>query len=472
MPTQAAIVQGLQGFALAAALLLALIAAVFWSRRQARPSWGLGWLGLAFACGAVINLPPLYLAPGQSVYGSAFVWLLIPVGLTGVGALTVGLRRFAGDPVPRPGRALLGVAAWLLLSATALRLLGAGELGGHIATALIYLWLLWICRQAGRADPGLQLGWVSAMLWITPVGVVLAALLGMDPNLLRHAGAVPFSMLGIALLLATLARYHQELAGELQRRERAEAELRQLNLDLERRIELRTEELRDMVGGLESFNRMVSHDLRGPLGGLKGLSALALQALDAGDAARARRMLDLMHQESERLVQLVHDLLTLARVNHTELALRPTPLDAVLDEALDMLALSEGDALRARVQREHLPTAQADGALLRQVFVNLLSNAVKFSGGGADVQVRVRGDEQPGEVVVEVRDHGRGFPPERAAELFQPFRRLHGEEVPGTGVGLTIVRRVIERHGGRVWAEGRPGQGASFFFTLPAVERG
>lgn len=267
-------------------------------------------------------------------------------------------------------------------------------------------------------------------------------------------------------MVAALGRYQVELDAELERRECAEAQLRRLNASLEERIEARTVELRDMVEGLESFNRMVSHDLRGPLGGLSGLSALAGQALAEGDTPRAQRMLELMRSETGRLVELVSDLLMLARVSHADIELRPTALDGVLDEALQVLALSHGAELIQAIAREPLPEAQADGRLIRQVFVNLLSNALKFSAGRPGL--RVRGGRDSREVVVEVRDHGVGFPEARAAELFQPFRRLHGDAYAGTGIGLTIVRRIVERHGGRVWAEGRPGDGASFFFSLPS----
>lgn len=241
-------------------------------------------------------------------------------------------------------------------------------------------------------------------------------------------------------MVAALGRYQVELDAELERRERAEAQLRRLNASLEERIEARTVELRDMVEGLESFNRMVSHDLRGPLGGLSGLSALAGQALAEGDTPRAQRMLELMRSETGRLVELVSDLLMLARVSHADIELRPTALDGVLDEALQVLALSHGAELVQAIAREPLPEARADGRLLRQVFVNLLGNALKFSAGQPGLRVRVRGGRDSREVVVEVRDHGVGFPEARAAELFQPFRRLHGDAYAGTGIGPATVR--------------------------------
>lgn len=268
-------------------------------------------------------------------------------------------------------------------------------------------------------------------------------------------------------MVAGIGRYHLELGAELARRERAEADLRALNASLEQRIAERTAELQTLVGELRSFNRMVSHDLRGPLGGLVGLAALAGQTLDSGDAARVKHMLAVMGKEMQRLLGLVGELLALARASHGEIERAPVSLETVFDEAQAALALSLGARAAQRVVREPLPACSADAALLRQVFINLISNALKFSSSRPDTEVRVRARHAAGEIVVEVRDEGVGFDAARAAELFRPFGRLHGADFVGTGIGLSIVRRIVERHGGRVWAEGRPGAGASFFFALP-----
>lgn len=116
-----------------------------------------------------------------------------------------------------------------------------------------------------------------------------------------------------------------------------------------------------------------------------------------------------------------------------------------------------------------LPKASVDPQLMRQVFINLVGNALKFAGAAVDARVHVSAIRRPDAVVVEVRDNGPGFESDRAQDLFQPFKRLHGSGYEGSGIGLTIVRRIVERHGGKVWAEGRPAQGASFFFSVPAV---
>jgi signal transduction histidine kinase len=222
-----------------------------------------------------------------------------------------------------------------------------------------------------------------------------------------------------------------------------------------------------MVAGLESFNRSVSHDLRGPLGGVATLTRLAIDAVARGDTARALPMLDAVAGQADSLGKLVTDLLTLARVGDATLAVRPVDLGQCMQEATEQLRLA-GQAVGAveAVKADALGSVHADAGLLRQVFVNLIGNALKFSRGAAQPQVRVEMTREPDRVVVAVRDNGAGFAPERAGELFEPFRRLHGAAFEGTGLGLTIVRRIVERHGGSVWAEGRPGQGASFYVSL------
>lgn len=457
-----------EALAFGAGLVQAALAVVFWRGRRVRPDWGLSWLALAFTCSAAINLPGALLAGAiRQPPGLAFAMIVL-LGLTTLAALVVGVRMFIGRRSRSPWRSFAVVVLAFLMLATVTRLLVGRELGGHLATAVVFLYLAGLTAGAMRRLTGAANGLVLFSVLLHPAMVLVALGAGVDKVLLSLWSAVPYAMVGLGLLVAGIGRYHVELRAELGRRERAEAELRQLNASLEHRIEERTLELREMVGGLESFNRMVSHDLRGPLGGLAGLTALAQRATDEGDNVRLRRMLSLMGQETQRLVGLVGDLLVLARVNHADLELSTVPLDTVLDEALQSLVVSLGETAVSHVVREPLPPVRADRTLMRQVFVNLLGNALKFSTDQAQALVSVRGDRSPHEVVVEVRDNGIGFPPDRAAELFAPFKRLHGQDYDGTGIGLTIVRRIVERHGGRVWAEGRPGQGASFYFSLPA----
>jgi signal transduction histidine kinase len=231
----------------------------------------------------------------------------------------------------------------------------------------------------------------------------------------------------------------------------------------------RTAELHEVIAGLESFNRSVSHDLRGPLGGIAGVSRLAREALGRGDTDGAARYLEAIAAQAEASSQLVGSLLALARVSEVDLAPQPLDLDRFVRETLEQIRLAEPAGARLPVTLNPLPRVHADPQLLRQVYLNLVGNALKFSREAASPQVELGACEQDGEQVLYVRDNGVGFDAERADGLFEPFRRLHGaQRFQGSGVGLSIVKRIVERHGGRVWAQSRPDAGATFFFSLGA----
>jgi len=320
---------------------------------------------------------------------------------------------------------------------------------------------------AGRREPGVGHGVVAAALLSYPVAVGSAIWRAAGTDAFRYVVILPLSATGLTLIVISLSRARTRLQRELQRRQEAEAALRTLNQTLEQRVDERTEELHGVIAGLESFNRMVSHDLRGPLAGLSGLSPLVQQYYDEGKSEQARELLSLIATQTERLSDLVSDLLTLCRLSEGQLQRRRAPLDESLREALETLALTVGEAGVAHVQAQPLPTANVDPSLIRQVFVNLIGNALKFSRHAAPPRVEVSATQHDGEIVLSVKDNGAGFDMARARDLFEPFKRLHaGYE--GSGIGLTIVRRIVERHGGRAWAEGRPGEGAAFYVSLPA----
>jgi signal transduction histidine kinase len=271
-----------------------------------------------------------------------------------------------------------------------------------------------------------------------------------------------------------LARLHAELLeargaerAEAERRLSAEAALRQTQASVEQCVAQRTLELSRAIVELEAFNQMVSHDLRGPLHGLANLSSLLQGDLEQGEAANTRRRLALIEKQTRHLAHLVEDLLTLSHVSRLALERAPAGLDALAREALQTLALGPAQDRLDSVAIGPLPTLTVEAGLLRQVFVNLLSNALKFTRDTVAPRIEVLAEGGDTDWTVVVRDNGVGFDAARAPELFQPFRRLHGARFEGTGIGLTIVRRIVERHGGRIWADGRPGTGATFRFTLP-----
>lgn len=452
------------GLAFGAGAMLAMLALCFAVGHRLRPRWGLAWLALAMALAALRSL-----GTSAGLASAAVDQLAALLAASSIAALFTGLRLYVGLSAAAPWlEFVLMSAAWMLLRELG-RWSGLPQLSGPLASTLLFVYLSALCAGRLRPVAGPAHKLAAVVLVLNPLLVVGIGIgvLGLNLQQLRGWSALALALVGLGLLMAAMGRLRGELNNELAARQLAEASLRLLNDSLEQRIRERTEELQGLVDGLESFNRMVSHDLQGPLGGLSGLAAVVRRALQAGDHARADQLLGLMANETRRLGELVNQLLVLARVTNAEPALRDTALDAVLAEALQALAVSHGEAALACVHAQRLPHAQVDPSLLRQVFVNLVGNALKFCRHAARPEVRVQAARSTDEVVVEVRDNGPGFDPALASELFQPFRRLHGGEVEGHGIGLSIVRRIVERHGGRVWAEGRPQQGASFFFSLP-----
>jgi signal transduction histidine kinase len=321
----------------------------------------------------------------------------------------------------------------------------------------------WAMRREPRAGHAI----VMLAVLVYPASV-LAALAGW----LSLVGAgislvIPHAVLGMTILTTGLVRAQANSARELAAREAIQAELERTNQTLELRVALRTAQLRETIEGLESFNRSVSHDLRGPLGGITGVARLAREALGRGDLSAADSLLAAIARQSESSTDLVTSLLQLARSAEGAIDRRPVHTAMLVREVADLLAGATATTPQIVCIADSLPDLQADPALVRQVFANLLANGIKFSASAAQPRVEVGAERSPeGAVVFHVRDNGVGFTEAQVRELFIPFRRLHAEHFEGHGIGLTIVRRIVERHGGRLWAEGKPGEGATFYFTL------
>lgn len=261
-----------------------------------------------------------------------------------------------------------------------------------------------------------------------------------------------------------LARTLASLLADLQQREQ---ELTSLNEGLETRVQERTASLRRANDDLRAFSRSVSHDIQGPLGSMAQL--LTQTVANDGDAlpAHTREVLRTVAQECERLKQLSAELLTLAMVEQSAIAVEPVDHRALAQDVVAQLSIGASSAF-PKVEIGPLPTLPGDPVMLRQVWSNLLSNAVKFTSKVLAPRIEVSAEARGGEVVFTVADNGAGFDEAQSERLFGVFQRLHrASQFPGTGVGLSIVRRVVLRHGGRVWAESPPGQGARFHFSLP-----
>ncbi len=255
-------------------------------------------------------------------------------------------------------------------------------------------------------------------------------------------------------------------AQDITARKRAEEEIRQLNAELEQRVRDRTAQLEAANQELEAFAYSVSHDLRAPLRGIDGWSLALAEDFGGKLDPQARRYLERVRSEARHMDQLIDDLLELSRVARAPLSRGPVDLAAMAaDIAARLCEAQPGRPLEVAIQPD-LP-ARGDARLLEVALTNLLGNAFKFSGKRAGARIEFGRTELAGLAVFYVRDNGAGFDMAHAASLFRAFQRLHSaSEYPGTGVGLAIVKRIVERHGGRIWAEAQAGRGATFYFTL------
>jgi PAS domain S-box-containing protein len=249
---------------------------------------------------------------------------------------------------------------------------------------------------------------------------------------------------------------------------RAEAAIRALNEDLERRVERRTAALALANQEMESFAYSISHDLRAPVRALSGFSEILLREHSLDLREEGSRLLGRIAHNAQRMGDMVDDLLRLSRVGRGELDWQPADFNAVVKEAI---AARCGEYPLTHVVTAALPGANCDRGLIRQVFENLIGNALKYSSKAAAPKVEIGVEIGTGthgvETVYFVRDNGTGFDMQYADKLFGIFQRLHTQsEFPGTGVGLVIVKRIIERHAGRIWAHAKPDEGATFYFTL------
>jgi two-component system, sensor histidine kinase and response regulator len=244
-------------------------------------------------------------------------------------------------------------------------------------------------------------------------------------------------------------------------------DLRVRNAALERALREHAAELEAANRELESFSYSVSHDLRAPLRSIHGFSKILLAEFSAQLPEEARRLLDRVAANAVRMGDLIEDLLRFSRVARQPLQRRPVQVGDLVREVLDELRAPDPErALELSIGA--LPDCVADRSLLRQVFSNLLSNALKYTRRCEAPCIGLGCDEVEGERRYFVRDNGAGFDMQHASKLFGVFSRLHtADQFEGTGIGLSIVQRIVQRHGGRIWAEAEVDKGATFYFTLP-----
>jgi two-component system sensor histidine kinase/response regulator len=246
--------------------------------------------------------------------------------------------------------------------------------------------------------------------------------------------------------------------------------LRIENAALQRRERDQALKLAAAYRDLESFSYSISHDLRSPLRAIRGMTQIYIEETGAALTDNGRKRLDQVIGGAERMDQMIEDLLRFCRVTHGSPGSTRIDLNAVVARLISELQVAEpGRKLEMRIAA--LPDCEGDPGLIEQVLANLLSNAFKFTRQRDDALVEVgtfrSENDGENEQVYFVRDNGAGFNMKYADKLFGVFQRLHSQDqFPGTGVGLSIVKRILERHGGRIWAESEPGKGATFFFVV------
>ncbi len=248
--------------------------------------------------------------------------------------------------------------------------------------------------------------------------------------------------------------------------QRAQDEIAALNTELERRVERRTADLQAVIRELESFAYAVSHDLRAPLRGIDGFAHVLGEDYEQALDDTALRYLQRIRGNAQKMGELIDGLLQLSRLSRSDMAVRTVDLTRLAHEVTDELAAAQPWRRVTTAVAEDL-RAEADPALARILLANLLGNAWRFTSRHEAARVEVGARDQDGELVFFVRDDGAGFDMAYAGKLFTAFQRLHSPgEFEGTGIGLATVQRIVRRHGGRVWAESAPEEGATFFFTL------
>ena len=453
--------------AVMAAFVLATLAVLFVALALRGDEPGMTWLGAGFALGAcwygyaAVHVPsaPLLVSPEQRFWSAVLTGANVAMGI----GVVIYLRE------ARRSRAwwialFLPMAAFLAALAIGLPV---PRVAANLATMVCYIGVGLLALRRAIDEPGAGHVVLGLALLAVPGTFAVLVALHTDPSAFRLLAVLPMLFFGMTLLTVSLQRRRRALEAEVARRAAAEAALNDANHNLETTVAERTVELQELVASLEGFNRSVSHDLRGPLGGIAGLARLASDAIGTGDLDMVHRSLAAISAQAETSTKLISALLQLARVGDARIAPRTVALEALTRDVIAQLQLAPGDAAKAQWIVGRLPDVQADADLLRPVLVNLITNALKFSRDAHPPIVRIEASVDAGEVTVHVRDNGVGFDAAAAGQLFEPFMRLHGRRFEGHGIGLSIVRRAVERHGGRVWADAEPDHGAAFHFTLP-----
>lgn len=276
-----------------------------------------------------------------------------------------------------------------------------------------------------------------------------------------------FVFISAALLYLLLSLQQRRDDAAMRALSEREAEIRRINADLEKRVAQRTEQLEATNRELEAFAYAVSHDLRAPLRSVSGFSQLLQESPTADLDAKSKHYLQRIHESSRRMSQLIEDLLSLSRINRSELTPRPLNFSQLVADAAATIRERYPDR-EVDLQIEPDIAAYGDSRLLRIAVENLLDNAWKYTAHVPAARVEVGTQTDASVRTLFIRDNGVGFDMAYSGKLFGPFQRLHADtQYPGTGIGLVTVQRILARHGGRIWVQAEINRGATFYFTLP-----
>ncbi len=270
-----------------------------------------------------------------------------------------------------------------------------------------------------------------------------------------------------ALNLASIrdGDYVNLYAHDITQRKQVEEEIRKLNAELEERVKQRTAQLEDANKELESFTYSVSHDLRAPLRHIEGFSRILEENYAGILDDEGKRVFGIIITSVRKMKALIDDLLAFSRLGRKGLSMSDVDMTKLVEEVFSELKSADQEV---QLNLQPLPTVYADRALMRQVWINLVSNAIKFSFHQDISMIEIGSKVDNDQYLLYIKDNGAGFDMQYADKLFGVFQRLHSsEDFEGTGIGLSFAQRVIQRHGGRIWAEGNVGKGAAFYFTVP-----
>lgn len=419
--------------------------------------WFAALMAVQYVAGIVVALvisPRTWAGTTSALHGHV-------LAATVLGALIVSLP--IALALRRPGAAItrhVVAAAQMLFSALLIHLTGGRiETHFHVFVSLAFL----ACYRDGSilltATAVVALDhWLRGLFWPQSVFGVLTP----SPyRWLEHAGWV-------LLEVGVLRFVCRENLREMQTDALQKAELERAHELTEQQVAQRTAELQRKNQELDEFTYVASHDLQEPVRKLISFSKLLEQDLGSDLPPQAAKDLHFIVDAATRMRDLIQDLLALSRTGRSALNIAPVDLNACVDRALEALELRVQET-NAEILRDPLPTVVGDATLLTQLYQNLLGNALKFIAPGQRPHIRLTARQSQDGWTLGVEDNGIGIQPEHLERIFRPFQRLHGRGTyEGTGIGLAICKKAVERHGGQIWVRSQPGAGSQFEFTLPA----